>query len=933
MSSEAARARRGVPWNEIGAVALVCAMVLPVVWAWAGAGWGGALARVPLLALVGLAMGGAMARLWRVPSGVLTFGATSVGLLLAWFATMAFLADTYTGGLRDRAGLLARDIAAWVLATWTGGGANLFPPFVFGMCFAAYALGFCVMWWTFRGRAPVFAIGVPGAALLVTLATARGLPGKACLAVFLLGALPLAARFAGEREEDRWQQAWIRYPRSLRERYLAVGSGVAAALVLLVTALPLTTQTSFVKDAWRQAQPLLSNTTSRFEQQFLSSLSGEGNGPTVIPGFAAFGSTFRLAGSLNLSDAPAVYLTAAEPHYLRANAYDTYTGLGWEDRAKSTFNPRGPNGAVYAPEVSVGARQTIPQPARDGTTTERVDCTTQILAPRGGLLYTCGLGETFSTDARVTLSWQQHGQGSVPLGATPPVNVPEPLANLVSLAGGVRQVRLGGAALSPGPDGIGRAVTPDGTLILTPGPAQGGMGWTPSADELAGFITQAQTGRPAGARPINRVLITLTGAGEAAPDQRLNQIAEEQERLRGQLLDTQLVVRDGRVTQILYRGQTPNFADVMTYESPVAITAGTTVSTTGRVSTATGDELGRVRGQQYPAWADRYRALPDGSIPGTIRTPQRVRDLARQLAAGQNNPYEVAAATERYLRTAYTYATVVSDPPANTDVTDYFLFTSKQGYCEYYATAMTVLLRANGIPARVVNGYLPGARQADGRFLSRESQAHAWVEVYFPGYGWVSFDPTPRPDVPPLQRPGRTMPAPTPTPTPAPAPEAAGAVAPTPTPLPATTPNDPTRPNGDEGRFRVNPWWFLAPLLAFGLLGMIAGVFAWLWFAPLRGLSVAAQWYFRLQRSAGWLGLRRPQAATPYEIADAVAERLPAAKGAATVIAHRYAEEQYAGRPVTPPDEHWLRHAWDALRADALRTAARDRFRRSGRRG
>ena len=80
-----------------------------------------------------------------------------------------------------------------------------------------------------------------------------------------------------------------------------------------------------------------------------------------------------------------------------------------------------------------------------------------------------------------------------------------------------------------------------------------------------GLVAQAQTQQPAGARAINRVLIAPPGMAEANADPQLSRITDEQERLRGQLLDTQLVVRDGRVTQILYRGQTPNFADVMAY--------------------------------------------------------------------------------------------------------------------------------------------------------------------------------------------------------------------------------------------------------------------------------------------------------------------------------------------------------------------------------
>ncbi len=214
----------------------------------------------------------------------------------------------------------------------------------------------------------------------------------------------------------------------------------------------------------------------------------------MIPGFAAFGQTFRLAGSLNLSDAPAVYLTATEAHYLRANAYDTYTGLGWEDRATSTFNPRGPNGATYAAPVSVGAKQGIPQPARDLAASERVDCATQILAPRGPLLYTCGAGESFSVDSRVTLSWQQLGQGSIAVGTTPMADVPEPLVGLVGL---VSQQMRGlhfpdDAPVNYDASGIARALRPDGTLVLSSSPTRGP--WTPTPDELTNIIRQAQIG-------------------------------------------------------------------------------------------------------------------------------------------------------------------------------------------------------------------------------------------------------------------------------------------------------------------------------------------------------------------------------------------------------------------------------------------------------
>ena len=78
------------------------------------------------------------------------------------------------------------------------------------------------------------------------------------------------------------------------------------------------------------------------------------------------------------------------------------------------------------------------------------------------------------------------------------------------------------------------------------------------------------------------------------------------------------------------------------------------------------------------------------------------------------------------------------DPLAN------FLFVRRAGHCEYFASAMTVMLRAEGIPARYVTGFAPGEyNDVGGDYIIRESDAHAWVEVYFPGFGWITFDPTP----------------------------------------------------------------------------------------------------------------------------------------------------------------------------------------------
>jgi protein-glutamine gamma-glutamyltransferase len=124
----------------------------------------------------------------------------------------------------------------------------------------------------------------------------------------------------------------------------------------------------------------------------------------------------------------------------------------------------------------------------------------------------------------------------------------------------------------------------------------------------------------------------------------------------------------------------------------------------------------------------------------------RIPKLAEQIAAGSNNNYDKAANIERYLKTRYGYTLDLTGPPA-ADPLPYFLFVRRAGHCEYFASAMTVMLRSLGIPARYATGFLPGEfNDLGGDYIVRASDAHAWVEAYFPGDGWITFDPTPAAD-------------------------------------------------------------------------------------------------------------------------------------------------------------------------------------------
>ncbi len=121
----------------------------------------------------------------------------------------------------------------------------------------------------------------------------------------------------------------------------------------------------------------------------------------------------------------------------------------------------------------------------------------------------------------------------------------------------------------------------------------------------------------------------------------------------------------------------------------------------------------------------------------------RVKRLGDEITRNSKNEYDKAANVERYLKTRYGYTLDLTGPRTD-DPLAYFLFVRRAGHCEYFAAAMTVILRAEGIPARYVTGFLPGEyNDLAGDYIVRESDAHAWVEVYFPGYGWVTFDPTP----------------------------------------------------------------------------------------------------------------------------------------------------------------------------------------------
>ena len=145
----------------------------------------------------------------------------------------------------------------------------------------------------------------------------------------------------------------------------------------------------------------------------------------------------------------------------------------------------------------------------------------------------------------------------------------------------------------------------------------------------------------------------------------------------------------------------------------------------------------RGSGTDYPAWVtQRYLQLP-------VQFSARINDLAHTITAGMNNPYDETVAITRYLRQNITYKETLPPLPANKDLMEWFLFDIKQGYCNYYATAEVLMLRAVGVPARLTAGYAEGTYDSQlDLYLVRQKDSHAWPEVFFNGIGWVEFEPT-----------------------------------------------------------------------------------------------------------------------------------------------------------------------------------------------
>ncbi|MCC6792323.1 MAG: transglutaminase domain-containing protein [Thermomicrobiales bacterium] len=404
-----------------------------------------------------------------------------------------------------------------------------------------------------------------------------------------------------------------------------------------------------------------------------------------------------------------------------------------------------------------------------------------------------------------------------------------------------------------------------------------------------------------------------TGRPAVAP----GPVATEIELMRAELLLLPLRTSlefglDNRVLLVL-DGRVPNYDDIDSVFFAQRSGIPTQYRVSGSISIA-GEDVLRAAGADYPDWVEqRYLQLP-GSL--TDRTVQLGSDIVAQ--SGATNPFDAAWAIQQYLRGAYQYAENSQQSPDDADAVDFFLFEKSVGRCEDYAGAMVVLLRTQGIPARMAAGYRTGDElTADGDFLFLEKQAHTWVEVYFPDYGWVPFEPTAieppfdydgeqsLQEVPEQTRPEMVEPTPTPEPTQEPELEAS--------PVPViTTVDTPEESTSLADRLSGGLAWITIGLTVIAAIVVGGVVLVWAW--GLRGLRPGAALYAKTIRIGRLWGVEPHPTMTPREYAAELGQTVPGARRAVSLVADLYAAEAYGGIEVSDEVRQGGNQAWRALR-------------------
>ena len=352
--------------------------------------------------------------------------------------------------------------------------------------------------------------------------------------------------------------------------------------------------------------------------------------------------------------------------------------------------------------------------------------------------------------------------------------------------------------------------------------------------------------------------------------------------------------------------------DVIAAEAEGRVKEGVVYQTVGSVSVAPLEAL-RAAGTNYPDWVlERYLGLPDDF-------PQRVSDLALDLTLGQPTRYDETVAIESYLR-GIDYDLSVPDTPVGADAIEFFLFEAERGYFDYHASAMVVMLRSVGIPSRLVVGYVlqdPQRGLETDRYRVTEQDAFAWPEVYFPGLGWVEFNPSP--NLPSILRPavGEVDPEATP--------EVEQDTAITTSDLPPFELEPEVGPAGDVSQPAAdNNRWLLVGIAAALAGGFVSSAAAlrFTWVRGMAGLAPPARLWGQTVRLATWARLPLDATRTPREYARSLREQV-ADLDDVDLLADAYVRHRFGRWRPEGEEQARLDAAWQGVRSRLLRRLLR----------
>jgi transglutaminase-like putative cysteine protease len=905
-------------WSTFWLVAIV---VMAATWSTVRADWADGLDVLPGIAAAGLFIGLVLSEWRRLPIWLSHLVMVLIGVVVILWRMSRQLSDEL-GGWSDKLWFLWTRWAQWFSAIRQGERAEDLYLFILLMAAIHYLIAYCATWLVLRRRHPWLSVLLPGIVLLTNLGYSRKV-SIAYLLLYLFAAMVLVGRVNLAAREWSWRRLGVPYSGTIAWQAMWVLTYLAIAVMIGGWLVPLTIHSERAAAAWQQVDGPWERARDTLAQWFPSVRGPGGRG---VGGFASFGSSFQLGGPLRLSDEPVLLVTGESAPYLVAHRYNIFTGQGWQtdlDPANQSDSPSPAqsSGFVDGPLVELRADEPLPSMAWSSESRVEQRFAVEVIQPRSAVIFTTGQPVSVSRPVRAQMSWFDNGGAmidvqQVELDAVPPEL--RPLVELLKKA----DFTPPQPTPSPAPEASGPATpapTPEGAQQATPPP---GSESTPTPQE-----EQPEYGSPPELPQIQALLRQLRQRGIEA---------------------SYHIDKEGgyRVKYLWYSGPLPVYDDVEALFAQDAVRQGFRYEVVSSVSVAMPEQLRQAAqtatqlyaGEDDPfmPWqsvtATEYGVYPEPIYQRYTQLPPvvsaRTVELAHSLAAGKTNAYDVAEAIESYLRSHITYNENIAQPRV-LDVVDYILFERPEGYCTYYATAMIVLLRILGIPSRMVVGYYPADydEQAGG-FLYRDRNAHAWVEVYFPGYGWIPFEPTaarspiPRGVVPGIEGlSGSTE---------------SGSLQP---PFPTDGrrldfPEDfgPPEGAGGVGTFgpapeQATPRWMIALRGLSLVLSLLVAAALGAWFWGTRGLSPVGQLMLKVQRASRLSGLPYESTMTPYELAAVVGRAFPGTRHHAWLLADLYTRERYGGRPPTPAEVEQAQRAWRQLRGRFVRQLLRARLR------